>query len=43
MTHFTIQTTRREIQVQASTRKGAVHEAVSQLASGERVLSVQAA
>lgn len=38
---FTIQTDRREIQVQASTRKGAVHAAVSKLESGERVMSVK--
>jgi hypothetical protein len=40
---FTITTTRREIQVQASTRKGAVHAAVSKLESGERVMSVRVA
>ena len=40
---FTITTTLREITVQATNRKGAVHAAVSQLASGERVMSVRAA
>lgn len=43
MTTFTIQTDRREITVQAKNRKGAVHKAVCQLASGERVLTVRAA
>lgn len=37
---YTIKTDRREFTVEASNRKGAVHAAVCQLASGERILSV---
>jgi hypothetical protein len=40
---YTVTTDRREITLQASSRKGAVHAAVMQLASGERVVTVRAA
>lgn len=38
---FTITTNRRTISIQANTRKGAIHAAIGQLASGERVLTVK--
>lgn len=38
---FTITTDRRTLAVQAVTRKGAIHAAIAQLDSGERVLTVR--